>query len=586
MRRRHIIVIFVILLAFCFGMLLGHLNRKSMTEDRKFEQYTDELFKTQIMTNTINLHYTLADPSQYGIRRYPITLGHMDAVSLAGDTELLQEQSDRLNQFDYGSLSKENQMTYDILKLSLETDRLLGSNYLMQEPLSPTLGIQAQLPILLAEYAFRNKDDIEDYLELLTLTEPYFQEIIEYEKVKSRSGLFMSSKTAGRIVEQCRSFIQNADTNYLLSTFEDRIRECSFLSEKQTEKYIRENEEAVRQHLIPAYENLIQALEQLKDTGKNPYGLCHYAGGQSYYEYLVKSSTGVYDDIPTIEQRLQQQLVSDFTRMRRLLKVHTEISDELEPNLFREKNLESPESILTDLQEKMAYDFPALKEIDYSVKYVHSDLEAYLSPAFYLTPPFDALSPNSIYLNSQSDFSDITRYTTLAHEGFPGHLYQTQYFAQSSPDSIRYLLTHGGYVEGWATYVESYAYQYAPLPRDIGEILWLNRSINLCLYSLTDLGIHYRGWTPDDTAHFLKIFGITDPDAVAEIYQCILEDPANYLQYYVGCLSFLDLRKALQERLGADFELLEFHRKLLEIGPAPFPILKKYLFDFYDKIPS
>ena len=148
MRRRHIIVIFVILLAFCFGMLLGHLNRKSMTEDRKFEQYTDELFKTQIMTNTINLHYTLADPSQYGIRRYPITLGHMDAVSLAGDTELLQEQSDRLNQFDYDSLSKENQMTYDILKLSLETDRLLGSNYLMQEPLSPTLGIQAQLPIL------------------------------------------------------------------------------------------------------------------------------------------------------------------------------------------------------------------------------------------------------------------------------------------------------------------------------------------------------------------------------------------------------------------------------------------------------
>lgn len=576
MRRKYPALLLGVLLAFLSGILLGYRNRHNLTEDRKFEHYTDTLFKELIQENTITLHYTLADPSQYRIRHYPVTLGHMDAVSRSFDSETLKNQLDQLSAFSYDSLCAENQLTYDILKLSLETDQLLGSNYLLQEPLSPTLGIQAQLPVLLAEYTFRCKKDVEDYLELLRQTEDYFQEIVEYEQVKSRSGLFMSDKTAGRIIKQCRSFIENPDDNYLLSTFEDRIRSCDFLSQKKQASYIYENEKAVKNVLIPAYENLISSLESLCGTGRNDYGLCHYAGGKSYYEYLVKSITGVYDGVAAIEQRLQQQLVSDFTRMQRLLKIQPKGTDVL-AEASSQTGFDSPAEVLKNLQEKMSMDFPVPEDTDYQIKYVHPDLENYLSPAFYLTPPFDALSPNTIYLNNRSDFSDLSLYTTLAHEGFPGHLYQTQYFARSSPTAIRSLLSTGGYVEGWATYTERYAWDYAPVSKTAGEMLWLNRSMNLCLYSLTDIGIHFHGWTPDDTAHFLGIFGITDTDSIAEIYQCILEDPANYLQYYVGCLSFLDLKNAEEERLGADFDLQEFHRKILTIGPCPFPILEKYL---------
>lgn len=579
MRRKCLTAVMIALLAFCIGMLIGHLSRSTMTEDEKFENYTDDIFKAQIQSNTINLHYTLADPSKYGIHNYPVTLGEIDVVAMSKDNVLLEQEKNTLTQFDYNALSAENQLTYDILKLSLETDKLLGSNYLLTEPLSATLGIQAQLPILLAEYPFRCKEDVEDYVELVTLMDVYFQQIIEYEQAKSEAGLFMNETGAGRIIAQCESFIENADSNYLLSVFEDKLSECDFLSKKQKLRFTEKHTQAIKEHLIPAYQMLIESLKSLKNTGKNPYGLSHYTGGQEYYEYLVKSTTGIYDDISLIEDRLKKQLQSDFSQLQRILKVNPQITVDLETAMDTNSFSSDPQKILDDLQEKMSYDFPSLKNVDYSIKYVHPDLEEYLSPAFYLTPPFDALSPNSIYLNNNSQFSETALYTTLAHEGFPGHLYQTQYFSQTNPSPIRYLLNTGGYVEGWATYVESYAYQYAPLSQDMGELLWLNRSVNLCLYSLTDIGIHYHGWTPEATARFLNVFGITDKAVVEEIYQCIVEDPANYLQYYLGCLYFIDLRDSAKEQLGSDFDLQEFHKNVLEIGAAPFPILEKYVLD-------
>ena len=94
-----------------------------------------------------------------------------------------------------------------------------------------------------------------------------------------------------------------------------------------------------------------------------------------------------------------------------------------------------------------------------------------------------------------------------------------------------------------------------------------------------DLGIHYHGWTLAQTREFLSSFGITQESLADETFQYIVETPANYLRYYVGYLNFLDLREACREREGEDFSLKEFHRRLMEIGPAPFSIVEKYLLE-------
>ena len=94
---------------------------------------------------------------------------------------------------------------------------------MLQEPLSPSLGIQAQLPVLLAEYTFRTRQDIEDYLQLLSLTDSYFRQILDFEQEKAVQGLFMSDASLCRIQEQCRSLISVFRIIISESIFSDKI---------------------------------------------------------------------------------------------------------------------------------------------------------------------------------------------------------------------------------------------------------------------------------------------------------------------------------------------------------------------------
>ena len=242
--------------------------------------------------------------------------------------------------------------------------------------------------------------------------------------------------------------------------------------------------------------------------------------------------------------------------------------------------------MLKYLNTAMTQDFPHLDAGDYQVKYVPESMEEFSSPAFYLTPPIDTLSPNTIYINQSSQVSGTELFTTLAHEGFPGHLYQTLSFGNTHPSPIRDLLSCSGYIEGWATYVESLSYGYAAdflgISPDVMQFLWLNRSMTLCLYSLLDLGIHDQGWTFQTAFELLQSFGIAQEETCREIFQYIVENPANYLKYYLGYLNFCDLRSEIQEKQGDAFSSKDFHSALLALGPAQFPVVEKYLLASYE----
>ena len=548
------------------------------TEDEKFEAFTDKLFKAELSDNTLTLHYTLASPKDFDISQAQTSLGYIstDKTSYYAQCE---EYENTLNQFQYSELSEQNQLTLDTLLLYFHTARSLGDNYLLEEYLSPSLGIQAQLPVLLAEYTFRTQQDIIDYFKLLQDIKPYFQSILDFEKVKSEAGFFMNDESLNRIQEQCRSFIQNPDSNYMLQVFSDKLDAFSSISAEEKKELLTLHEKLLKNEVIPAYENLISGLEALRGTGKNPGGLSNFSGGQDYYLYLLQSNCGIYTTLPTLEYRLTRQLLNDCQRINSLLEKNPDLLNNYQ-NL-EDTSLAQPEQMLLALLDYIRQDFPEPQATDYTISYVHESMEEYLSPAFYLTPPLDTGSPNNIYLNRSRLPSSLDLFTTLAHEGFPGHLYQTTYFSAQNPLPIRALFSCSGYVEGWATYVESYAYQYAAdyfdCDANLTTLAQLNRNVNLCLYSLLDIGIHYHSWTEAQAGTFLANFGITSDAVLHDIYLYIIENPANYLQYYVSYLNFMDLKSAQQEALGNAFDLQTFHKKILEIGPVPFPILAKYI---------
>lgn len=561
---------------------------------RKFRDFTTSLFQNEITSSTLNLHYTLENPEHYGISDYPITYGSTAEVSL-----VLSEQSpsaaqyrSALHSISYEDLSPENQITFDVLSLALENALAQEHFSLYQEPLGPSIGIQAQLPVLLCEYRFRTAEDIDNYLTLITQTDSYFSSILEFEQSRSQAGLFMTDETADAVINQCRSFFETDDikNHMMITVFNEKIKEFSGLTEKEKAEYKVRNLEAVKSHVLPAYQLLCEGLTALKGTGKNPYGLCYLPSGKAYYETLLRSSVGTYLPVEAIERRIRRQLSEDVNNARTLLTQHPNASSELSgENLFGD-----PQEILTSLSMRMQTDFPTPPTSPFSVKYVHESLEDYLSPAFYLTAPIDNLKQNVIYINQASVCTPLELYTTLAHEGYPGHLYQNLY-SGGSLAPVRSLFSFGGYTEGWATYVEMESFRYAAdylqntagltgLSLDdaaaVTEFARLNRSVSLGISSLLDICIHYRGYTREQTADFLSQLGFS-PTGADSIYNAVLEAPANYLKYYLGYLSFSDLRSYCQKNWPEKFELKDFHEQILKIGPSPFPVLEKYLKQYY-----
>lgn len=552
-------------------LLVGCSNISIPTNaNTAFKNFTFCLFQQEVASNTINLHYSLTEPKKYGITETPISLGSFD-FNEASTLASVENLDNALHKFSYDLLSDENQLTYDILSYHIENLRKDVTYYLYEEPLSPVTGVHAQLPILLAEYQFYNKEDVKTYLALLRTVPDYFSSLIRFEQQKSASGLFMSDELVDAVVEQCNAFLSMGDENYLLSTFEDRLSTVSQISSSEKKALIQQNNECLTQYILPAYENLASSLMTLKGSGKNSGGLCFLTEGKDYFSHLVARETGSSRTITELKTLIQNQMTDDLLSSQKVLKQNPSIMEETSGIT------ESPDAILKTLETKISTSFPTAASVNVQVKYVPKALEEILSPAFYLIPSIDNYAENTIYINQAHNLADINLFTTLAHEGYPGHLYQTTYFASTKPDPIRTVFNFSGYVEGWATYAEMCSYYISTLDKPYATLLQKNNSIILGLYAMADIGIHYDGWNVDDTLKFFSAYGINDETVIKEIYEYIVGDPANYLTYYVGYAEMLELKKECMEREENNFSQKNFHQRILEIGPAPFEVIRKHL---------
>lgn len=569
-RKKIFLILPCCLLVILISFLSGNAFWSSLhaeSSDRQFRTFTRSLFQTEVSANTISLHYTLRSPSDYGIADIPATYGSLSSDPVAAKASVRNVLSS-LQEFDPDTLSSENALTFKILDTYLK-NASIGTDYLLyQEPLGPVSGIHTQLPVLLSEYSFYDTQDVETYLALLKETPSYFDSVIQFEQKKAASGLFMPDYQADSVLDTCQSFIDMGKENYLVSTFNERIASLDLLPENKKDSFQKENMKLVTEEIYPAYQNLITAIKSLKGKGMNEQGLSHFPYGKKYYEYLVRQTTGCNESISRLRLMTRAQILEDLSAMQKVL-------FPADAALTQASVLEQtpPDSMLDDLRSKITDTFPEIPDVDFQVKYVPESMQDYLSPAFYMIPAIDNLTENVIYINNGQTASGLNLYTTLAHEGYPGHLYQTVYFSASEPDPIRSILDFGGYVEGWATYAEMMSYYLAPLSKTEASLLQKNSSVILGLYALADMGIHYDGWSVTDTVRFFSDYGINDANAVQSVYELIIGSPANYLKYYIGYLKFYELKKEMADTLGNQFSQKEFHRAVLDVGPAPFEIV-------------
>lgn len=542
-----------------------------------FDPFIEELFRNEVQSDSITLNYTIAKPENYGITNYKPTFGSYGQKNMKESQKYAKSYIKKLEQFDYETLLNEQKITYDIIYKYLKDHCYSDKLFLYNEVLSPTTGLQAQLPVLLAEFHFHDKQDIIDYITLLNELKGYFVQIIDFEKEKSKAGLFMSDACADNIIAQCNAFISNKENNYLITLFNEKIDSYTALSKEERNSFKEQNKNAVLNSIIPAYKLLITELTSLKGTGQNNGGLCNFKKGKEYYEHLVRITTASDRSMKDINKLLDHTIAENLLAISSVSTSDENIRTKLMNYYYP---LTDPKEILTYLQGAISSDFPPLENINCTIKYVDKSLEDYLSPAFYLTPQLDNFNDNCIYINQNKKYDLSEIFTTIAHEGYPGHLYQNCYYNQKNPPHIRHILNFEGYSEGWATYVEMYSYSISGLDSNVSKVLMNNQVATLCIYAKCDLNINYYGWDLNATKEYLKGFGFTDDSIAKNMYQTMIEEPCNYLKYTLGYLEFSELRKNAESQLGNKFSALNFNQFLLDMGPCQFAILEKYLKDW------
>lgn len=604
-KKRIFVSFFSILFVTIFMLIVCYIKKDQLT----FNHYVKEFTQNTLSENTLDLHYTLKEPSYYGIydtNPLPVYTPK-DALTSYDETK---ENLLLLEKIDPAALSEKQAFTYYVLQDYLKENLELEKYPYYAEPLTPNSGVHTTLPILLAEYTFYSTEDIETYFELLSAIPSYFEGLIQYETEKANAGFFMNSIALDKIVTACKEFsdTDNISSHFMITSFEERLLLLSdsenSISSADIANYSEQNIRLLENSVFPAYKEFALKLTELSQYCNNNYhGLCSFENGKEYYISLLKRNTGSYRSVAEIKEMLFANFEENYNRLITLLTNNPQLLEtDCITNFNNHFPLKDTTKILTHLKSAIQADFPPLTALTQTrVKPVSKSLEDYCAPAFYLTVPVDAYEDNVIYINEKNALTGLELYTTLAHEGFPGHLYQTVFFHQSNSRNLssdtsvtdhlsllRNTLYYGGYIEGYALYVEALSYDYAQAlcqnanlsdATIICDTLKSQWQMQISLYCLLDIAIHYDGATYEQIKALLNRFGIEDETSIREIYQYLLEEPTTYLKYCVGYLEIERLKKLAKSLWLTDYTELAFHKFLLETGPCSFKRLEQKIME-------
>jgi len=551
---------------------------ETLTDEQSFDLLMDELFADWVTSDTLSMNYFLADPDKLDIQRPEPTFGEVVTQKLIEESKQeTKEMAERLDRFDYSELREDQQIVYDIIKRRIEISEILERDdefSYYTGYIRPRNGIQVQLPVLLAEFSFYTAEDIERYLDLIEDTHRYFSDIIEFERERSRRGYFLSDANVDSVIEQIESYLENRENNLLIAVFDDKVDNYPGLDDEQKQSYKQRNKELVLGNVLPAYDELLSAMRELRGVGVRHGGLAALPDGGEYAHALLRNRVGTDKSALDLDFLLEDWLEEISDSLLSKIQGNPVIHEKLITGTLGQIDAGEAKAYIDDLRRNTAHDFPPIGDTGVTVLEVHESLQEHMSPAFYLTPAVDRFNTNVVYVNPASiNDNNLFLYTVLAHESYPGHMYQTVYFYQQSPHPIRIALSNTGYSEGWATYAEMMSYFFTQLDSEEAELMWELRFYDMLIQGYADLGVNVLGWSFSELVRVLAKYYVSE-DIAENIYNMVVGVPLMSSTYSIGFIELTELLGQARRLQGDGFELMDFHRFYLEIGPAPFPIIQ------------
>lgn len=562
--------------------LSGCSKTDPVEEQKKFDEFITKEFVDTMENDYTTSHIFLEHPEDFGIDASKAEVNLGSRIDMDSQKKLVEEAEKTWKEFkafDRSALSDEQKDTYDIYEyqnnIAMELSDKKYDYY--QQLFESMTGIHYQLPTLFSDWDLREEQDVKDLITIVKDVQPYISGAISYTKTQAEKGLLMIDIDS--VKKYCDTIVQSGEKSAVLSSMIENMKALD-LGEEKNSAYQKQLTQAFTSSFLPAYQDISDLMTALKDSKNNEEGYAKFKDGKSYYELLLQNNIGSNKSVAEIKKMMEDDMSKRLKNLQSILMANPEVLQVFMANKMPETTYKSYEQILDDISKKFTDDFPTVNNLKYHIKDINEEIASDSGVAAYFNiPPLDGDGTKQLRVNPKSgDISDIQTYYTVAHEGFPGHMYQYGYMYENLASPYRKTIANSNaYTEGYAVYAQYYAFKYLDkMDQSLLEAVKENELISYDLIILADIGIHYEGWSLEDFSNFLTKQGFAlDEEGMKGQYLQLQANPAAFEPYYVGFNEINTLKEKAQETLGDKFKDKDFHEALLKSGNAPFSVVER-----------
>jgi uncharacterized protein (DUF885 family) len=534
-------------------------------DNPEFESYLRDYVITNCESNYVTMHQYFEDPQAFGIdpEKAEVSLGTIQPTD--EDIAMNQTLYEDLTSFSKDSLSESQQDIYDQLLWQFELyfaendEKYDGLDQLWTTYTNPA----SDLVTYFSEYEIRCEEDIQPLVELIEDVPRYFQNCLDYTAKQEALGTLMYDYDS--IAQTCQDVLDAGENS---AVNEGLYQEIDDLNLDNGEQYKEQIKEALNASFYPSYQTLIDELKQYESI---PFqGLDSFENGASYYEWILKEASGSSKSVKEIAEDLEDRLDVMQGQLLILSAVNSDWLDEADN---ADTGFESVDAVMDFLADNYTKAFPHVSTMNYVLDPLTNEQSQEGVVAYFMIPPVDNTAAYRIRYNARDygdDPSSLTLFETLAHEGIPGHMYQSQYNAENFSNVVQYFYESSGFTEGWATYAAFEAMDWLDVDADVIEAYKLMEQYGYDYTAYVDIFVNGSGKTK---AEYLEQFEPILGDEAEGLYDTVAASPGLFISYYYGCDQMLELKESAQNALGDKFDASAFNNAVLQAGAVNFDIV-------------
>ncbi|MBO4637006.1 MAG: DUF885 family protein [Clostridiales bacterium] len=528
------------------------------------------------VTSYIDAVILFEHPENFGIEIDEVSWGtgySNDPEDEEEEDTFVEDILERLYAIDYETLSPDDRVFYDKIVYDME-DTQFASEYTAlgyyESTFNALVGPQCDVMFLLDVLKFDDVQDAEDYITLIRDIDRYYDELCLFEEDRAAYGFASSDSIYSDVADSFDALVEQEDDCFLYESFENRLDNINGLSAADRERLIADHEDAMRNVFFPEMQECSDRMRALIGSGGPEGGVLEYPYGAEYFAYAFRGQSNCSRDIESVTEDLEEytyNMIDDYkaTLSGNYLLYLSYLTHEYTQG-------DTADNLEWLREQVVGTDFPELCDHEYALIDVPEAMEDNFSPAAYLGYHLDTFDSNQIITNNANVDEDFG--ITCAHEGYPGHMFQSVYTRMATDHPYMYIFDSTAYAEGWATYVENYSFKYFEDDEDLITVLSSEDQLNILLMARWDIGINYDGWTIGDCIDYYEDLMDVEPGTITEedlesTYNLLASDPCYAVKYGVGFLNTTEIMQTLHDRHPQATDL-EIHTAYLDALTGTF----------------